>query len=63
MAVSMYKIHVFNEGFFLLTIRMPIATKLFRVVTSCEELSPINMHDTSVESRDKLNTYIRLQIY
>ena len=28
---------------------MPMATKLFRVVTCCEELWPINMHDTSIE--------------
>ena len=48
-AVRIYKIHVFDEVFFLLTIRMPIATKFFRVVTCCEELSLINMHDTSIE--------------
>ena len=47
-ALHIYKIHVFVEAFFLLTIRMSIATKLFRVVT-CEELSPINIHDTSME--------------
>ena len=41
------------------------ATKHFRVVTCCEECSPINMHDTPmggggggglVASRDKQNT-------
>ena len=31
--VSVYDIHVFDEAFFLLTSRMPIATKIFRVVT------------------------------
>ena len=31
--VSVYEIHVFDEAFFLLTSRMPIATKIFRVVT------------------------------
>ena len=48
-AVRIYKIHVFDEAFFLLTIRMPMTTKLFRVVTCGEELSPINMHDNSIE--------------
>ena len=33
------------KHFSTLTIRMPMITKLFRV-TYCEELSPINMHDT-----------------
>ena len=32
-----------------LTIRMPMVTKLFIVVTCCEELTPINMHDISTE--------------
>ena len=44
-----YKIHVFDEAFFLLTIRMPMVTKLFRVVTCWEELLLMNMHDISKE--------------
>ena len=32
-AVRIYKIPVFDEPFFLLTISMPMVTKLFRVVT------------------------------
>ena len=43
------KIHVFDESFFLLNIRMPIVSKLFRVVTHCEDLPPINMHDISTD--------------
>ena len=43
------QIHVFNEAFFLLTVRMPMATKLFRVVACWKELSSINMHDISME--------------
>ena len=43
------RFHVFNEANFLLTIKMPIVTKLIRVVTCCEELSLINMHDISTE--------------
>ena len=46
-AVHVYKIHVFDKAFFLLIIRMPMMTKPVRVVTCCEELSPINMHDIS----------------
>ena len=45
-AVHIYKIHIFDDVFFLLTVRIPMTTKPFRVVTFCEELSPINMHDT-----------------
>ena len=41
-------IHVFDEPFFLLTIRTHMATKLFMVVTCSKELSPINMYDTSI---------------
>ena len=37
-----YKVHVFKEAFILLTIRMPLTKKIFRVVTCCEE------HDTKV---------------
>ena len=48
-AVHVYEIHIFDEAFLLLTIRMPMATKPFRVVTCCEELSPIAMHGTSME--------------
>ena len=43
------QIHVFNEAFFLLTVRMPMATNLFRVVACWKELSSINMHDISME--------------
>ena len=32
-----------------LTIRMPTVNKLFIVVTCCDELTPINMHDISTE--------------
>ena len=49
-AVHIYKIRVFDEAFFLLTIRMPMITKLFKVVTWCKELSPLYMHDISTES-------------
>ena len=40
---------ILMKRFFLLTIRMSMVTKLFRVATCCEELSPINMHDISTE--------------
>ena len=43
-AVFIHKIHVSDEAFFFLTIRMPMVTKLFRVVTCGEDLSPINTH-------------------
>ena len=46
--VHIYKIHVFDEVFFVLNVRMLIATKLFRVLICWELLSPINMHDTSM---------------
>ena len=36
--VLIYKIHVFDEAFFFLTMRMPMVTKLCRVVICCEEL-------------------------
>ena len=39
-ATHIYNFHVFDEAYFLLTIRMPIATKLFRVMTYCRELLP-----------------------
>ena len=48
-AVRIYKIHAFDEALFLLTIRMPMVTKGFRVVTCCEELSLINKHDITTE--------------
>ena len=48
-AVHIYKIDVFEEAFFLLAIRMVMATKRFRVVTCCEEFSHINMHNTSTK--------------
>ena len=44
-----YKICVSYEAFFLLTMRMPMITKLFRVMTCCKELSPIHIHDISTE--------------
>ena len=44
---TFYKIHVFDEPFFLLTIRMLMITKLFRVVTCCKQLSPMYMHGIS----------------
>ena len=40
---------ILMKRFFLLTIRMSMVTKVFRVATCCEELSPINMHDISTE--------------
>ena len=47
-AVHIYKILIFDEAFSLLTIAIPMIIKLFRVVTSFEELSPIDMHDISI---------------
>ena len=47
--VHIYKILVFDETFFLLTIKMPMIIKIFRVVTCCKELSPIYMHDISTK--------------
>ena len=44
--------------FFLLNIRMPMVTKLFRVVTCGDELSPINAHDISTE----WSCWVKLQI-
>ena len=37
---------IYNQ---LLTMRMPMATKHFRLAARSEELSSINMHDTSME--------------
>ena len=48
-AVHMYKIHVFDEPFFLLSIRIHMTTKPFMVVKCYKELSPINMYDTSIK--------------
>ena len=48
-SVCTYISDVFGEAFFVLTIRMPMVTKLFRVVTCGEELSLINTHDISTE--------------
>ena len=48
-AVHVCKIPVFDEVFFLLTIRMRMVNKLFRMVTYREELSPINMNGISTE--------------
>ena len=49
MAARIYKIHVFDETFSVLTIRVSMATKLIRVVTCCRKLPPKNMHNTSME--------------
>ena len=46
--VHIYEIHVLDGVFFLLTIRMVTATKLFKVVTYHKELPPIILHDTSM---------------
>ena len=48
-ALRIYKIHVFDEAFFLLTIRMPPLTKLLKVLTYRKELPLVNLHDTSVD--------------
>ena len=48
-AVLFYKIDIFDEAFFLLFTRIPMTTKIFRIVTCGEELSPINIHETSME--------------
>ena len=48
-AVRIYKICVFDEIFFLLTIRMLMIIKLFRVVTCYKELSSIDIHGISTE--------------
>ena len=48
-AVRIYKIHVFDEAYFLSTIMMSMAAKLFTVVACCEDLSPININDISTE--------------
>ena len=39
----------FYKAFFLLTVRMPMVTKLVRVVTCWEKLSTINLHETSTD--------------
>ena len=44
-AVRIYRIHVFDEAFFLLIIRMSITTKLLTVVTCYGELSLTKMYD------------------
>ena len=53
--------HVFVEAFFPLTIRVPMVTKLFRLVACYEELSPINIMISQRigfdESRDKKNIF------
>ena len=58
-AVRTYKIQVFNEAIFLLTIRIPVINKLFSVVTDCEELSPKNMHDISTERSCRITGQIQ----
>ena len=63
--VHIYKVRIFDEVFFLLTIRVTMITMLFRVVTCYNELSPIYMHEISMEcccggSRGKKNTYLFL---
>ena len=47
--VQIYKICAFDEALFLLTIWIPMITKLFRVVTCFKELSSIYMHEISTE--------------
>ena len=37
------------KHFFLLTTIIPMVTKLFRMVTCCEEVSSIDMYDISTE--------------
>ena len=58
------KIRIFDEAFLFLTIRMPMVTKIFRVVTYRETVPPINLHGTSMvwfcEFQDKY-TYLHLQ--
>ena len=46
-AVHVYKIQVFDEAFFALDIRMPMATKLSRALIFWAQVSFINMHYTS----------------
>ena len=40
LTVPIYKIHVFDEAFFLLTIKMPMITKLFRVINAVRSYHP-----------------------
>ena len=40
--LHIHKIHVFDEAFFLLFIRIPMTIKLFRVVSCCRELHSIS---------------------
>ena len=61
-AVCIYKIHVFDEAFFLSIIRMSIVTKFFRVVTCCEEFLPINTHDISTEWSCSVTWQIKLYL-
>ena len=57
--VHIYKICIFDEAFLLLTIRIPIITKFFRVVTCCKDLSPIYMHDISTEWSCRVTWHIK----
>ena len=41
-AVQIYKICVFDEAFFFLTIRIPMIIMLFKVVTCCNMLDDIS---------------------
>ena len=62
-AVRIYKIHVFDEAFFLLTVRMAMIFKLFRLIKCCKKLSLICMvpqQSGLLESCDKYNTYLHL---
>ena len=58
-------IRFFWWNIFLLTIRMPMVTKFFSVVTYGEKLSSINTHDISTEwfcwVTWQKNTYLHLQ--
>ena len=57
--VDIYKICIFDEAFLLLTIRIPIITKFFRVVTCCKDLSPIYMHEISTEWSCRVTWHIK----
>ena len=51
--------NIFPEAFSLLTIRMPLVTKLEKVVTYRKELPPINLHGTSLEWSFKVTWEIK----
>ena len=47
--VRSYKIHVLIQAFFFLTIRMPIISRLDRMVTHHDDLTTIDLHDASMK--------------